>query len=152
MKKLLSILLCVVFILSLASCQNDDVTESTESASVVINPIASFNTVEDFKIAVKKNPTQYIDKQISVKGYANKNINLVTNEVRNVWLYDDLLLDSEKYDGRLRIEVFITDSTLRVVVEDGDYIKIYGTVKISGGEIHLDNCTYTMITTNKERK
>lgn len=145
MKRLLSIILCTVLIISFVSCNSGD---NTESNSVTIDPIASFDTVEEFKIAVKKDPKLYKDKQVAVKGYANER-NPIHKEV---WLYDELLADDELYDGRVRIKVDITDSVLLDVVEDGDYIEIYGTVKISDGEIYLGNCTYNMITTNEPRQ
>lgn len=65
MKRLLSIILCTVLIISFVSCNSGD---NTESNSVTIDPIASFDTVEEFKIAVKKDPKLYKDKQVAVKG------------------------------------------------------------------------------------
>ena len=153
MKKVLSIIFCIGIIFCLASCQfikpkpPQDSTNS-ESNSTNTEPVASFNTVEDFKVEIKKNPTLYNDKQVSVKGYANE----LTLLNKKVWLYDVLLADDELYDDRPRIEVIITDSVLLAVVEDGDYIEVCGTVTISNGEIYLSNCTYTMITPYEERQ
>ena len=148
MKRLLSILFCIAFVFCLVSCDSEDSTESAESNSTTIEPTASFNTVEDFVISLKKNPKLYIDKYVAVKGYANAS----TLQSKRVWLYDELLKDNELYDGRARIKVDITDSVLLAVIEDGDYIEIYGIVEILEGEVCLGNCTYTMIATNEEQQ
>ncbi len=147
MKKLLSILFCIGIIFCLASCQNPSGnSENTESSSTNTEPVASFDSVDDFKIAIKKNPKLYVDKYVTVKGYANKLLSV------KVWLFDELPEDDELWDDRARIEVVITDNILFAVVEDKDYIEVGGTVKISDGEIYLDNCTYTMITAYEERQ
>lgn len=144
MKRLLSIILCIVFVLGLASCQRDDTEESPASAETV----GSFDTVEDFKIAIKKNPTHYVDKQVSVKGYVDK-----LGSSTYTWLVDAHTEKNELTDDSIaRISVYITDDLLLTVVGDGDFIEISGTVTVSNGEIYLDNCTYTMITTYEERK
>ena len=141
-------MLCIVFIFCLVSCQ-DDGSANTEESSAYTEPVASFETVKDFKIAIKKNPTSYIDKRVLVKGYMDKLVLMNTfTRLSDVHTESDELKDP----NIPIIEVFILDPTLRTVVEDGDYIEICGTVSVSDGEICLKDCTYTMITTNEERR
>ena len=106
--------------------------------------IASFNSVEALKNELKKAPEKYNGKRITVKGYVNE----TTMLNKQIWLYDRLLTDDELYDGRSRIEVFITDNIKLSVLEDGDYIELNGIVTIKNNEFYLDNCTYSVIKTN----
>ena len=144
MKKLLILLLSVIMIFSLSSCQK------TEQIPTEI--IETFDTVEEFKIAIKKDPHKYTDKRISVTGYANTLFKGYSSAYK-VFLFDNLPADDELLDDRVRIEIVITDNVKLAVLEDGDFIKLDGIVTFSyDGNIYLNHCTYTMIKTNEEQK
>ena len=149
MKKILVLLLSAIILFSLSSCQskNNKTEETTTAEQIPTEIIATFDTVEEFKIAIKKDPLKYEGKRVSVKGYANE----ITLLNKQVWLYDNLLPDDQKYDDRPRIKVVITDSLKLSVIEDGDYIDLNGVVTITSEETCLNHCTYTMIKTNEEQ-
>ena len=151
MKKLLVLLLVAIFLFSFSSCQDktNKAEETTTTEQIPTEISATFDTVEEFKTAIKKDPSKYNGKRVSVKAYANKNVRMYSDT--QVWLYDDLLLDDQKYDGRSRIKVIITDSLKLSVIEDGDFIDLNGVVTITSEETYLNHCTYTMIKTNEEQ-
>lgn len=148
MKKFVCVIFCMFFALSLASCQacpNEDsgyITMNTEPT--VSQPIASFDSINDFKISLKKDPNAYVGKLISIKGYTNK-------LTFSVFLFDNPTQGSEVINGRPRLKIDITDNVLFTVVGDCDYIEVYGVVSIADGEIYLADCTYTMITPREEQ-
>ena len=129
-----------------ASCQNSTIENQSDSTmeSIPTEILESFETVELFKIAVKKTPAQYNGKRVAIKGYANPLFSRV------VYLFDNLPADDELWDDRVRIRVSITDSVQLSVLEKGDYIEINGIVSINIEEIVLDYCTYTMLKTKEE--
>ena len=128
-----------------ASCQNSTIENQSDSTmeSIPTEILESFETVELFKIAVKKTPTQYNGKRVAIKGYANLFFQFV-------YLFDNLPADDEPWDDRVRIRVSITDSVQRSVLEKGDYIEINGIVSLNTKEVVLDYCTYTMLKTKEE--
>lgn len=158
MKKL-AIIFCVVLILGIASyliydsvdTEVTEVTEVTEeTTSVGTEPIASFNSVEGFNTALKKNPNQYIGNRVSIRGYMDK---LTLGNYIYTWLEDVFSQPDELRDPSVaNIKLFITDEVLLTVVEHGDYVEICGTVEIEDGEICLKNCTCTVITAFEESK
>lgn len=147
MKKLVSIVSCVALVLGFASCQ---IVRIEESDSVSNESIASFDSVESFNIALKKNPKQYTGNQVSIKGYMDK---LSYGHYNHTWMEDVYSPPDELKDQSVaRIELFITDEVVLTVVGDGDYVEVCGTVVIEEGEICLKNCTCTVITAFEEMK
>ena len=125
----------------------------------------SFNSVEELNVAIKKNPTYYNNKRIKVVGtiikYDNEDGNIFDLDT---YIVDDNGSDFSTYDefdfyvwmrynrnSKGIIPIEITDDLQYTVVETGDYVKMYGTVKISNGEIYLTNCEYSIIATRDER-
>ena len=143
MKRLFILFLTVVVSFTLFSCQDNSKEDEIEEIPTEI--FASFNSVEDLKIALKKNPELYNDKRVSVKGYAE----VFRNQY--VWLFDDIPADDELWDDRSRIKVIITDSVKLSVLEDGDYIDLNGVITISTDDICMEHCTYSMLYTNEEQ-
>lgn len=140
MKKCFSILSVIAVLLCcLSSCSNEKNKEST----------TYFGTVSELLSAIKHDPYNYIDKDIQVQGTFCK----FEND-KNALLFDRSLTsdgDSSsgvafRYEARRspNIDIMISDDILYTVAEDGDYITVSGTVKISDGKIYLDNCTYTL--------
>lgn len=147
MKRTLSILLCIVFLFCLASCQPQDTNPTPPEESKDVH-----SDVTDFKRNLKKNPHQYIDTQVTLKGtviqYDTKIylIDCADNEIGQgvSWRYE---IKKNEY-----ITAFIPDEVKLAVLEDGDYIEISGVLKMADGEFYLDNCDYTLIKTFEERK
>lgn len=140
MKKCFSILSVIAVLLScLSSCSNEKNKEST----------TYFGTVSELLSAIKHDPYNYIDKEIQVKGTFCK-----FESDKSALLFDRSLTSdgdpssgvSFRYEARRspNIDIKISDDILYTVAEDGDYITVSGTVKISDGKIYLDNCTYTL--------
>ena len=152
--KLMSVALCVTLAFSFCSCEfyyksHGKMETSIDVSTSIYNdedPFA-FGSVDELKNAIKKEPKYYNDMQVTVKGTAIA--------------YDSVLLvdfsgsdfgTMERYEAKKNsITIIITDDILYSVLETGDYIEVYGTVKISNGEFYLDNCRYTMIKTANER-
>ena len=154
--KLLSITLCLIFCFIFCSCEfcriNYGSTNTSNYLGTSINkdddPF-TFESVDELKIAIKKEPKYYNNKQVTVKGTAIA--------------YEDciLLVDfngtdfgaMERYESKKNsVVIIIPDDVLYSVLETGDYIEVNGTVAISDGKTYLDNCDYTMIATCKERE
>ena len=106
--------------------------------------MATFESVEHFKIALKKDPTQYNNKRVAIKGYAYPRLS-------TVYLFDTLPSNDALWDDRPRVEVKISDDVKLAVLERGDYINLNGVVTVHNNEIYLNDCTYSMIYINSEQ-
>lgn len=150
MKKFLSIIFCIGIIFCLISCQGDNSQkiEETETSSTSTNQ----TYVQDLNLAIKKTPTEYNGKEVTVKGYCFTRLD--GHDVK--YLADVCVVGAgnrykfDKDGNKSRIKILITDEVLLTVLDHGDYIELTGTVTISNGEIYLDDCTYTMITPYEE--
>ena len=143
MKRILSILLCIVFCLGLSACNRAD-TDPTEETTATTddNDPNTFENVAKAKDAIKKAPSLYENNRITVKG------SIVKRD-------DRIFLSSLRGDGGAmfryeamrspNIAIVMADNKMGVLLENGDYVKITGTVKISDTEIYLDACEYEMI-------
>jgi hypothetical protein len=124
----------------------------------------SFDSVSTLLSAIKKNPNEYVNKQVKVVGTA---YNTKTNGVFETVLFDmsssesfpdtpssefeienHVFLKRKRENGEL-ITIEITDEVMLTVLESGDYIKLYGTVRVANGEIYLDWCSYDRISSYK---
>lgn len=148
--ELLLAVFCVIFAFGFSSCETYVENISKAETSVVDDgdPF-TFESVDELKIAIKKEPKYYSNKQVTVKGTAiayDDSFLLADLSISGVGLMEEF------YARQNSITVIIPDDILCSVLETGDYIKIAGTVNISNGEIYLDNCTYTMIITANERE
>ena len=110
-----------------------------------------FDSVTALWEAVKKAPSAYTNQNIKVVAtvYKDKQGDIVIVDINdeNLGLLDGSLKTLSFLSKNANIDVKIPNA----FVESGDYIKLYGTVKISNGEIYLDNCQYDMISTVSER-
>lgn len=114
----------------------------------------SFNAVDKLLNAIKMKPTEYNNVEVCVVGTMCK------SESDNITALVDLEELPSASSGVVfryavrnnpNVTVKIADDIMYTVLETGDYIKICGVVKITNGEIYLDNCTYTIITPVDER-
>ena len=150
----LMIALCVA-LLFCVSCANNsgspDMTEITSAEQTDDGDPFTFSTVSELKNAIKKNPKYYNDEEITILGTAMT----IDSEVLLVDFSGSSLGAMDRYeirqDTNRYITILIPDDVLLTVLETGDYIRLSGTVKISDGEIYLDDCEYTMIKTYEER-
>lgn len=154
LNKSFSVILCLLLCFGFCSCEIYYKSHSGTETSFYVSTsnkddgdLFTFESVDELKVAIKKEPKYYNDMQVTVKGTAIA--------------YDSVLLVDfsgsdfgamERYEAKKNsITIIITDDILYSVLETGDYIEVYGTVKISNGEFYLDNCRYTMIKTANER-
>ncbi len=144
-KTILSIVLCVVLCFSLFSCGEQGEKPETDTSDTPIinnNEPYTFDNVADLLTAIKKNLDQYENIQVSVKGSILKEDGYI-------------ILAAARGDGGAKfradarrsanITITMLNDKITTVLDDGDYVKISGTVKISDTEIYLDNCDYEMI-------
>jgi hypothetical protein len=149
MRKIFIIVLCLAFCLGLSACDRTD-TGATTGDAISASPVASFDTIENFNIALKKEPNQYMGKCVSVKGYMNK---MVLGPNTYTCLEDILTPKDELRDpDSPRLNLFMADGVWLAVVDYGDYVEICGTVAIKDGEICLRDCSGTVITAIEEMK
>lgn len=145
-RRIVSILLCMFLALGLTSCQKQEPVPTPQPQEEVIErtePIASFDTVKELKIAIKKDPALYRGKTVSVKGFVNTTI-------ATTWLLDEVI------DKQVAVNwydtVHVTLDINSVYIEHGDYIEVCGIVTESDKGISLKKCTYTMITPYEEKE
>lgn len=113
----------------------------------------SFNSVYSLLKAIKNNPKKYNGKQIKVIGTVCKKEKwetvLFDNDDDFVFSNDlgirALLYLGECEDNGKLILITISDDVMYTVLENGNYIKIYGTVKIENNQLALDKCEYERI-------
>ena len=159
MKKILSIVLCVVLCFSLFSCkeQGQENEINTPDAQIInTDNVHEFDSIANFKSAVKKDAEKYENMQVSVKGVILKNngkIVIIENKLTEEQLAAinsggefNIRFNKEKIiEQSIHIAVIIPNDKKVAILDDGDYVKISGTVKISDTGIYLDNCDYEMI-------
>jgi hypothetical protein len=136
-KNICIIALCVALAICFVSCERDLTTNS-------------FDSVKDFKNAIKHNPSHYNGKSVSVKGTIAK----TDSEIllgSSIYFFDISQVQiRDEVKNNTNISIIISDAMQLSVLETGDRVVICGTVTISDGEIYLDNCEYTMIETFEE--
>ena len=147
MKKLFAVIIAIAILVCFSSCTNKEAEETIDTGETISDGI-HFGTVADLLSAIKHDPYNYIGKEIQVYGTLCK------------FDSDTLLFDRQptsdsskntgvafRYEAQNspNIEIIIPDKVLYTVIEDGDYIAVSGTVKISDDKIYLDNCTYSFI-------
>ena len=142
--KICCIALCIVTVFCFTSCKKNT-QNSLESTSIVKeqNPIADLIT------AIKKNPDEYNNKEVTVKGTIDK-------ESSGTTLYDWNgtwgVMDRLNAKKEASIKVILSNTVQSSVVESGDYVEITGIVKITDEGIYLDNCKCTVLIAQEERK
>lgn len=154
MIKICSIALCIVPVFCLASCNDDASISSSSSSSVVEMP----SPIKELKLAIKKNPTEYHNKLVTLQG-------TIVKEDGKTILYDyhyyrsdsdssseiaaDSLIAGVQERAEIKkkesIEVILLDNVQSYVVESYDYVQIVGTVRITSNGIYLDKCACTIL-------
>ncbi|MBE6707574.1 MAG: hypothetical protein E7577_08070 [Ruminococcaceae bacterium] len=113
-----------------------------------------FTSVNALLTAIKKNPEAYHNKQVKVFGmiftYEHETFN--RKEIALIDYKGETLPDTDgfkarffkndKIEAKQAIEVTMLNDLQYTVAETGDYVNLYGTVRITNGEIYLDKCQY----------
>lgn len=126
---------------------------ATDPANVTYS--YEFSSVNALITAIKKNPEAYHNVKVKVYGmilayedatFGRKAIALMD------YKGESLSFDSSDYEARYfmrkkaetkeLLEVTLSSDLQYTVAETGDYVNIYGIVKITNGEIYLDKCQY----------
>ena len=145
MKKLFAVIAVIAILLCFSSCGNEKVEESSAPSETISNGI-HFRTVSDLLSTIKHDPYNYIDKEIQVRGTLCKlesNTLLFDRQPTSNSSSNTGVAFRSEAKTSPNIEIIIPDEILYTVIEDGDYITVSGTVKITEEKIYLDNCTYT---------
>ena len=110
-----------------------------------------FSSVNALLTAIKKNPEAYQNKQVKVFGMiltykiSKKTIGLIDYKGENLSSYSEIragVFMDKKIEAKSGIEVTLSSDLQYTVAETGDYVNLYGIVKIINGEIYLDKCQY----------
>lgn len=177
--KLLCFALSLSFILSATSCQQNNNGNDEESAEESVKTetwddelISSdpedveyeyfFDSVEALQYAIKREPEKYDGATIKVVGtiYKSSDETLLvdfTGTSENLPSPESspgqafLTLYTIKSTAEYRIDILISSNAQYVVSETGDYVKIYGTLKMTRDVIYIDDCEYDLIATWDER-
>ena len=124
-----------------------------------------FTSVKDLLYAIKHEPDKYNNAKVKILGTMQKGYDGLLYEARLVDFTADstnMSIDeslSSQYQFRKtldssssKINVLISNDAQFSVAEDGDYVKLYGSVTITRDEIYITNCEYSLIATLSERK
>lgn len=113
-----------------------------------------FPSVNALLMAIKKNPEAYHNKQVKVFGMIlayehlalnKKVIALIDYKNEALSNTDDFVVRSlyrTKTEVKEAIEVTLSNDLQYIVAETGDYVNLYGTVRITTGGIFLDKSQY----------
>lgn len=144
-KRILVVSLSFVLCLGLSSC--DSVVESSiEETTASINNSNPYilDSVASLKAAIKRNLSMYENKRITITGTIVKRDSSIilsdiapTKDNGGMFRFDALKMPN--------ITIIFQDDKTTVLLDSGDYVKIFGTVKISNSEIYLDDCEYEII-------
>jgi hypothetical protein len=147
----LSMTLCIISAFCLSSCETDTPNPNDVSNSNTTG--VSYGTyIKDLKLAIKKNPTEYIHNRITLKGMiAHQNgetfildyHNTTTNSLQGHFLGSGLL-------DKSAFKIVLKNTLENSLLESWDYVELSGTIAISNGKIYLDNCECDILVANEE--
>ena len=156
--KLCCLVLCIALV-GLVSCKSDDSTPTSESKAPQVS------VIEELRVAIKKNPYEYNNKTVSIKGTISiedsKTIlydyhyNVDSSESKGSYVTGEGLMSEVQFRAEVRtkpsIEVVLLNNLQSYVVESWDYVEVTGVIKITSEKIYLDKCTCTIIFAHEER-
>lgn len=176
--KIVCIFLILASLFSISSCKKDDSEKNIETTmktekwdeehlnsdnpSVVYEYY--FESVEKLLYAIKHEPEKYNNARIKVIGTLQTGLESTLYDMRLVdyTITSDYIPSTEGVEGRYqfrkvldksasKIDIEITSDAQYAVAETGDYVKIYGKVRITRERIFIDDCAYDLIATIDER-
>ena len=174
------IALCITSLFLLASCQQEtDKNNETSEPPVKVEQWSEtliksdpdgveydyyFANVKDLLAAIKHSPDKYNNAKIKVIGTTQKGNEGLLYETRLVdyTMRSDDIPSTSSFSGHnafrrtldsstSKIDIVITNDAQFSVVEDGDYVKLYGFVRLTRDSVYLGNCEYDLIATLDER-
>ena len=178
-KMLLILSIVLILSLGLVSCNNDQPppeeeqtkAESWDEGIISADPEGAtydyfFDSVEDLLVAIKHHPEEYNNAKVKVVGTLQTGLSNTLYETRLVDFTAKSTNTPSSIDGVMdgynfrkvldnsdgKIDIIISNDEQFAVAEDGDYVKVYGTVKITRDAIYIDGCEYDLIATLKERR
>ncbi len=133
-----------------------------------------FESVADLRDAIKHEPDKYNGAKIKIVGtvdlyYASHDYNFsdkltrlvdITVNTTNTPIRETTVTGEDirslkefftKLDNASGIKVNISNDAQFYVTSDGDYVKLYGTIRIERDALYIDNCEYDLIATVDER-
>lgn len=174
--KLLSLALCLSLTVSFSSCKKDDKSEETTEKKVITEKYSEqiisadpegleyeyfFESIKALTTAMKKAPDTYNNAKVKVIGTLYKRDNqfyLVdyTATSENVLHNTGSSMDRYEFNKKLytsdgKIEIYISNEAQHAVAETGDYVKLYGTIRMPNEGAFLSSCQYDLIATLDER-
>ena len=167
--KLLALLMLLSMALCLGSCfdmeepREPEKIESWDEELLKSDPEDAeyeyaFDNVTDLLSAIKHEPDKYNNSKIKVVGTINKyydSISLV-DFVATSWTvpekYESDYNLNVQLDSRDYISIIITNDAQYAVLEQADYVKVYGTVRLTRDAMYIDDCEYDLIASLDERR
>ena len=128
--RLCALIMCIIPFFVFTACKGNGEIENSSASS----QSEEYTPIKDLLSAIKKNPTEYNDKKVSIKGTILKeegktvlldyhqNISSETGEVTG----SDLLFGvQQRYEAKSKpsIEVVLLDNIQSYVVESWDYVE-----------------------------
>lgn len=166
--------LCISLVFVFFSCESNDKPEETTEQEEITEKYPDeliksdpedmeydyfFENVNSLNTAIKKDVERYNNTKIKVIGTLCGGDHLIdytatTSTVVGWETYSDVakrltVARADRANGA--IEIHITNDAQYAVAESGDYVKLYGTIKITRDEVSLTNCEYDFIATIDER-
>lgn len=144
-KRMLIVSLILALCIGLSSCDllGESSTIEGTTTSIYRDPYV-FDSVLNLKATLKNDLSKYENRQITIIGTISKSSDSI--------ILSDVSPTSNagvqfRYDAKKNphITIIILDNKKAMLLDSGDYVKIYGTVRVSNSEIYLDNCEYEII-------
>ena len=177
-KRILSVVLCIALPLSFCACEIVNTpTEETKPQETIVEQYSKeiintdpkgieyeyfFENVEALKLAMKKDPDKYNNATVKVIGsivikddkcylidYTATSTNVPSKNASS----DDMEYESWKMlkETSEKIEIIISNDAQYAVSETGDFVKLYGTLRLTRDSIYIGSCEYDLIATLDER-
>ncbi len=175
--KFCCVAMLLVLVLPITSCKQtnqnnnepEDKTEKWDEELLISDDIDAvyeyyFESVEKLLYAIKHEPDKYNNASIKVIGTIQTGLESTLYDIRLVdyTITSNYIPNTDGVAGRYefrneldksayKIDIAITNDAQYAVAETGDYVKIYGTIRITRDYIFVGNCEYDLIATIDER-
>lgn len=155
MKKLIVRFLILIFMLPFAVCLSscEDNTPYSISSSQSMNE--SLGTyINDLKLNIKKNPTDYVGQQITLNGMIilkdGETFILDYHNHTGYTLEESATMTRAGILDKYAFKIVLAENIENSLLESMDYVELNGKITISNGEILLNDCECKILVASEE--